>query len=300
MRMNNFVSKVFLTVLLILTAFSAGIDIFAQENYQAEIEKWRINVESELKSDNGWLTLTGLFWLKEGKNTVGSATGNDVVLPSSAASQVGIIEFRQDAASLTVNKDVAVLADGKPVRSVTLNYDSAGGKPTVVQIGEVSFTLIKREERYAIRVRDKNSPTRRKFTKLDWFPINESYRITADFESYDAPKEIEIPNVLGGVFKMKSPGLLKFTLGGKEYSLEPVEEGEKLFIIFNDLTSRTTTYQAGRFLYSAKAENGNVILDFNQAHNPPCAFTEFATCPLPPPQNRLKVEIEAGEKRYDH
>lgn len=124
--------------------------------------------------------------------------------------------------------------------------------------------------------------------------------MTADFEAYDTPKEIEIPNVLGGTFKMKSPGVLKFKLGGKNYSLEPVEEGDEYFIIFSDLTSRTTTYQPGRFLYSAKAENGKVVLDFNQAYNPPCAFTEYATCPLPPAQNRLKTEIKAGEMRYDH
>ena len=281
--------------LIILTNFN----IFAQSDYQSGIQKWREKKESDLKSDNGWLTLTNLAWLKEGENTIGSAANNNIVLPKSTAPQIGIIEFKQGKANLSINEGVDALGDGQKISSIELKSD-AEGKPTLVQLGEVSFTLIKREDRYGIRVRDKNSPNRAKFTNLHWFPVDESYRVTADFEAYLAPKEIEIPNVLGGTFKMKTPGLLKFKLGGKDYSLEPVEEGDEYFIIFNDLTSRTTTYQPGRFLYSAKAENGKVVLDFNQAYNPPCAFTEYATCPLPPAQNRLKTEIKAGEMRYDH
>lgn len=283
------------TTLLILASFN----LFAQSDYQSRIQKWREKTENDLKADNGWLTLTNLAWLKEGVNTVGSKAGSDIKLPDSTAPEVGRIDFEAGSAKLKINPGVKVLGDGQPVREVTLKSD-AEGKPTRVEIGDVSFTLIKREDRYGIRVRDKNSPNRQKFTSLHWFPIDESYLVTADFEAYTTPKEIEIPNVLGGTFKMKSPGLLKFKLGGESYSLEPVEEGDQYFIIFSDLTSRTTTYQPGRFLYSAKAENGKVILDFNKAHNPPCAFTEYATCPLAPAQNRLKTEIKAGEMRYDH
>lgn len=297
--MNKFVLKSIYTVLIALTSFLTVSSIIAQESYQTKIENWREKRENDLKADNSWLTLTNLAWLREGKNTVGSKAGSNVKLPDSITAEVGIIDFKAGAATLSVNTGVSVLADGQETQSVELKSD-AEGKPTLVQIGDVSFTLIKREDRYGIRVRDKNSPNRQKFTNLHWFPVDESYRVTADFEAYDAPKEIEIPNVLGGTFKMKSPGLLKFKFGGKDYSLEPVEEGDKYFIIFNDLTSRTTTYQPGRFLYSKKAENGKVILDFNQAYNPPCAFTEYATCPLPPAQNRLKTEIKAGEMRYDH
>src|SRR5205085_359946 len=138
------------------------------------------------------------------------------------------------------------------------------------------------------------------FKGLHWFPIDDSYKVTAIFEQLDTPKEILIPNVLGSSFKMKSPGTLKFKIGGKAYSLQPVEEGDHLFIIFRDLSSKTETYGAGRFLYADKPVNGRVTLDFNKSENPPCAFTSFATCPLPPPQNRLDVAINAGEKRYDH
>lgn len=296
--MKNSTKYSFFAVVLTLISLTS-FNVFAQSDYQSGIQKWREKKENDLKSDNGWLTLTNLAWLKEGKNTIGSAANNDIVLPNSTAPQIGIIEFKQGKANLSINEGVDVLGDGQKISSIELKSD-AEGKPTLMQIGDVSFTLIKREDRYGIRVRDKNSPNRAKFTNLHWFPVNESYRVTADFEAYETPKEIEIPNVLGGTFKMKSPGLLKFKLGGKEYSLEPVEEGDEYFIIFSDLTSRTTTYQPGRFLYSAKAENGKVVLDFNQAYNPPCAFTEYATCPLPPAQNRLKAEIKAGEMRYDH
>jgi uncharacterized protein len=296
--MKNSTKYRFFTVILTLIIL-ASLNIFAQSDYQAGIQKWREKKENDLKSDNGWLTLTNLAWLKEGINTIGSAANNNIVLPKPTAQQIGIIEFKQGKANLSISEGVDVLGDGRKISSIELKSD-AEGKPTLVQIGEVSFTLIKREDRYGIRVRDVNSLNRAKFTNLHWFPVDESYRVTADFEAYDTPKEIEIPNVLGGTFKMKSPGLLKFRLGGESYSLEPVEEGDEYFIIFSDLTNRTTTYQPGRFLYSAKAKNGKVVLDFNQAYNPPCAFTEYATCPLPPAQNRLKTEIKAGEMRYDH
>lgn len=297
--MKSFNRKEIFVFLTALTVFSTFTNTFAQNDYQKTVKQWREKRENDLKADDGWLTLTNLAWLKEGANTVGSSADSRVKLPDSTAAQIGVIEFKQGAAKFLVNDGVSVFVDGKLIQSIELKSDE-NGKPTLIEIGDVSFTLIKREDRYGIRVRDKTSPTRQKFTGLYWFPVDESYRITADFERYETPKEIEIPNVLGGTFKMKSPGLLKFKINGKTYSLEPVEEGEQLFIIFNDLTSRTLTYQPGRFLYSAKPVGGKVVLDFNEAYNPPCAFTEFATCPLPPAQNRLKAEIKAGELRYDH
>ena len=167
--------------------------------------------------------------------------------------------------------------------------------------GEPDFFLIKREDRFGIRLRDAESEARRNFKGRHWFPIDESSKVTARLEAWPEPKEIMIPNVLGGQFKMKSPGLLKFTVKGKEYSLQPVTEDDKsLFIIFGDGTNRDETYKAGRFLYADMPVNGETVLDFNKAYNPPCAFTPYATCPLPPPQNKLEVEIKAGEKRYDH
>jgi uncharacterized protein (DUF1684 family) len=170
---------------------------------------------------------------------------------------------------------------------------------TVVKVKDLTLTLIKRGERYGIRLRDKNNSSRREFKGLRWFPARESYRVTAKFIPHQQPTELAVPNVLGDVLKMPSPGLLVFKLNGREYSLAPVSEDDgKLFVIFRDLTSGKQTYPSGRFLYADAPVNGQVTLDFNQAVNPPCAFTPYATCPLPPKENRLKVAIAAGEQTY--
>lgn len=269
----------------------------AQTAYVKEVEKWRGDHETELKSEDGWLTVAGLFWLKDGINTIGAGSGFDVRLTENFQGKFGEINFQNGAATLKVEDGVEALNDGKKISTIELASDEKG-KPTVIQTGSQTFYLIKREDRFGIRLKDKSNKERLNFKGLHWFPIDENYKVTAKFEAFDAPKEVLIPNVLGGNFKMQSPGVLKFKLKGKDYSLQPVEEDDKLFIIFRDASSRSETYGAGRFLYAEKPVNGKVVLDFNRAENPPCAFTSFATCPLPPPQNRLDVEIKAGEKRY--
>jgi len=159
--------------------------------------------------------------------------------------------------------------------------------------------VLKRGEKYGLRFKDRNSVARRNFTGLRWYPAKEEYRVTAHFIHYETPREVPIINILGDIEKYNSPGLLRFTLKGQEYTLEPVAVGEKrLFIIFRDLTSNRTTYGAARFLYTDWPVDGQVEVDFNQAVNPPCAFTIYATCPLPTRQNRLNVAIEAGEQIY--
>ena len=297
--MTNIYRKVFAGSFSVFLLFGTLSNLFAQTNYHNEIKQWCEKRDSELKSEDSWLSLAGLFWLKDGINTIGSGSANDIKLPNATAEKVGVVEYKNGVARLSVNQDVRAVSDGNSIKNLDLISDEKG-KPTLVELGDVSFTLIKRENRFGIRVRDKNNINRREFKGLNWFQIDKSYRVEADFEAYKELKDVEIPNVLGGVYKMKSPGLLRFKLKGKQYTFEPVLEDDKLFIIFNDLTAKKTTYQAGRFLDTDKPINGKVILDFNEAYNPPCAFTEFATCPLPPPQNRLKIEIKAGEKRYDH
>ena len=273
----------------------------AQTAYIKEMEKWRSDQESDLKKDDGWLTVAGLFWLKDGVNTVGAGPGFDVRLTDNfKQGKFGEIDFHNGAATLKVESGVEAQSDGKKISTIELVSDEKG-KPTKIQTGSQTFHLIKREDRFGIRLKDKNSDARLAFKGLHWFPIDEGYKVTARFEAFPAPQEVRIPNVLGGNFKMKSPGILKFSLKEKEYSLQPVvEEDDKLFIIFHDASNPTETYTGGRFLYADKPVNGQVVLDFNQAVNPPCAFTHFATCPLPPPQNDLPVAIKAGEKRYDH
>jgi uncharacterized protein len=281
--------------------FVTLISARAQTAYVRGIEKWRSDRETNLKKETGWLTVAGLFWLKEGINTVGAGEKFDVRLTDNfKQGKFGEIDFKNGKAVLKMEKGVEAQSDGKSVSATDLVSDEKG-KPTEIRTGTQTFYLIKREDRFGIRLKDSNSEARRNFKGLHWFPVDESYKVTARLEASQEPKEISVPNVLGGSFKMKSPGVLKFALKGKEYSLQPVlEDDEMLFIIFSDGSNRSETYKSGRFLYAEKPVNGEVILDFNKAENPPCAFTPFATCPLPPPGNSLDLEITAGEKRYDH
>jgi uncharacterized protein (DUF1684 family) len=273
-----------------------------QTEYTKEIEKWRSEREANLKKETGWLTVAGLFWLKEGLNTVGAGEKFDVRLTDNfKQGKFGEIDFKDGKVTLKVEKGVEAQSDGKIISAPVDLVSDEKGKATEIKTGTQTFYLIRREERFGIRLKDSNSEARRNFKGLHWFPVDASYKVGARFEVFPEPKEIMVPNVLGGNFKMKSPGVLKFSLQGKEYSLQPVDEGDgTLFIIFRDKSSEGETYKSGRFLYADKPANGTAVLDFNRAENPPCAFTPFATCPLPPPGNSLEVEIKAGEKRYDH
>jgi uncharacterized protein (DUF1684 family) len=283
-------------------AFGVLVSAQAQTEYTKEIEKWRSEREANLKKETGWLTVAGLFWLKEGINTVGAGEKFDVRLTDNfKQGKFGEIEFKEGKATLKVEKGVEAQGDGKIISAPVDLVSDEKGKATEIKTGTQTFYLIRREERFGIRLKDSNSEARRNFKGLHWFPVDASYKVAARFEVFPEPKEIMVPNVLGGNFKMKSPGMLKFSLRGKEYSLQPVDEGDgTLFIIFRDESSESETYKSGRFLYADKPVNGETVLDFNKAENPPCAFTPYATCPLPPPGNGLEVEIKAGEKRYDH
>ena len=281
-------SIVFLSILLAACA--------APSAYQTEIDNWRSRHEADLRADDGWLTLAGLYWLKDGINTIGQGDGFDVELTQNfKGGKFGEIEFHDGKAVLTVERGVDALADGMQIKAIELRSDDPG-PATKVTTGSQSFYLIKREDKFGIRLKDSESSERQNFDGEHWFPVDPSYRVIGDFKPFDIPQEIDIPNVLGGTFKMKSPGLVRFSLHGKDLTLQPVIEDEKtLFFIFKDATSSKETYGAGRFLYAENPINGQVVLDFNKAENPPCAFTQFATCPLPPPQNRLDIDIKAGE-----
>ncbi|HEY2800977.1 MAG TPA: DUF1684 domain-containing protein [Chthoniobacterales bacterium] len=272
----------------------------AQSDYVKAIEKWRAGEEADLKKPDGWLTLAGLFWLKDGVNTVGAGPQFDVRLTDHfKQGKFGEIDFKNGVATLHVASGVEAQCDGKPVSTLILVSD-AKGKPAEIHTGTETFYLIQREDRFGIRLKDNESKARLTFKGQRWFPIDEGYRVIAHLEAFPEAKELMVPNVLGGHFKMKSPGLLKFALEGKEYSLQPVlEDDGSLFLIFRDQSNLSRTDETGRFLYADKPVNGDAVLDFNKAENPPCAFTPYATCPLAPPGNDLKVAINAGEKRYE-
>jgi uncharacterized protein (DUF1684 family) len=267
------------------------------------LETWRAEREAKLKAEDGWLTVAGLFWLKEGVNTVGTAADNNIVLPTgSAPARAGTFELRAGKTFFHAAAGVSVTANEQPVRDLEVKSDEVK-QPDVLKLNDLTLLLLKRGDRYAIRLKDKNTPTRRAFTGLRWYAGQAAYRVTAQFIPYEQPKEVSLVNIIGDIEKMKSPGYVVFTLNGQELSLEPVTAGrDKLFFIFRDLTSGKTTYKPGRFLYAAApadlSKAGPVVLDFNQAINPPCAFTAFATCPLPPKRNHLAAAVEAGERLY--
>ncbi|HEY0385124.1 MAG TPA: DUF1684 domain-containing protein [Pyrinomonadaceae bacterium] len=279
----------------LLLALLIAINVAGQSAYRRELKNWREEQERELKADDGWLTVAGLYWLKEGPNRVGTAADNDMILPAgSAPGKTATFELTGGVVTLRVAEGAGVTVAGERVRQLVMKPDT-DPPPTIVKINDLTMLVIKRGERYGIRLKDKNSRLRREFKGMRWFPAEASYRVTARFVPHAQPTELAVPNVLGDVIKMESSGTLFFTLNGREYSLEPVSEEGQLFIIFRDLTSGKQSYPAGRFLYADAPVGGQVTLDFNKAVNPPCAFTPYATCPLPPKQNRLRVAIRAGE-----
>lgn len=288
--------------LLFILAGLAGI-LNAQSAATSELQKWRAEREAKLKADDGWLTVAGLFWLREGPNTVGTALENAVVLPpGSAPARAGVFELRAGRTIFQAAEGVTVTVNGQPVRELEVQSDAVK-QPDVLKLNGVTLLLLKRGARYAVRLKDPAARTRSEFTGLRWYPGQPSYRVTAQFIPYKEPKAVSLVNLLGDVEQLYSPGYVTFKLNGQDLSLEPVSSGSnKLFFIFRDLTSGKTTYKPGRFLYAdapaSLTEAGPVLLDFNQAINPPCAFTAYATCPLPPKRNYLSVAIAAGEQLY--
>lgn len=281
----------------VLTAAAAGAA--ADAAYRAEIEAWRVKREARLKADDGWLTVTGLFWLKDGPNLAGSDPASEIRLPATAPGRAGVFVAESGRVAVRLEKGVAATLAGQPVTEAELRPDS----PDVLTLGRVSLLVIERGGRRAIRMRDLDSPARTAFKGLDWFEVDEAYRVVAKVVPQDPPQAVRIVNILGQVVEMPSPGVAVFRLAGRELRLTPVLESpdaDELFFIFRDETSGRDSYGAGRYLYTPLPVNGEVVLDFNKAYSPPCAFTEYATCPLPPLQNRLPLRIEAGERMTVH
>jgi uncharacterized protein (DUF1684 family) len=255
-------------------------------SYVDSIKAWQQHRNDGLRKPDGWLTLVGLFWLNPGDNSIGSASSNSFVLPKAdAPGKIGTLHL--DGAKITFRP-----ADNSTPKE--LSYDD--DKPDVIQAGPVSFYIIKRGDRFAVRAKDSASPVLKNFKGLTFFPVNPELH----FEARLIPdvKKIPVPNVLGTTELEESPGLVKFTYQGTPYSLRPIYEGKTLFFIFADPTNKESTYQAGRMLNTPLPVDGKVDLDFNHSYNPPCTFTPYATCPLPPKENRLPFAVDAGEKRY--
>ncbi|MEP7354111.1 MAG: DUF1684 domain-containing protein [Acidobacteriota bacterium] len=262
-------------------------------DFQRETEQWRADRLARLKAEDGWLTLVGLFWITDGDSRVGSDSSAEVPLPASLPKQVGSITLRKGKAHFKP-------AAGIAIKETDLQPDSVAGHE-VVSLGSVRFYLIERGGRFGIRVKDSNSEARVNFTGINQFPIDESWRIEGTFTP--SPHKVVFDTEVGIKQDGDSPGYVDFERDGQRYRLEPVLEDNELSFVIRDATSGKTTYAASRFVDAELPKGGlvagsKVVLDFNKAYNPPCVFTDYATCPLPTPQNRLRLAITAGEQMY--
>ena len=284
-------------VLILALALLGAVD--APPSYRAEVEKYRRHRLEELTAPGGWLAVQGLFWLHDGANSAGSDPASEIRLPARAPKRLGVFTLKDHAVTFTADAAATVTAAGKPVTS--FSFDPNAGEESAVTSGGLTLFVIRRGDRTGLRMLDPDSVARKTFRGLKYFPLTPAFHVQAKFVPYATPKQVPVPNVLGQIVPMESPGYVEFTLTGQTYHLEPVYETPKhedLFFIFKDLTSRTETYEAGRFLHTPLPSGGTVDLDFNRAYNPPCAFTDFATCPLPVKGNQLPIRIPAGELRH--
>lgn len=270
--------------------------VFIKDDYEKEIMEWRKGRVEELKNENGWLNLAGLFWLKEGENSFGTDISNDIIFPNGKAKPFmgkfvldkGVVTF-----SSLLKKQILINNIGSQEAQL---FPSEENK--VSNFGSLRWFVIKRGQKYGVRLRDLKSEFLQEFKGISYFDIDPSWRVKAKYEK-TVGQTIGILDVTGQTNQLESPGKVTFSRKGKLYSMHAIAEGEQLFFVFGDKTNKISTYGAGRFLYAPMPkESGEIFLDFNKAHNPPCAFTPFATCPLPPEQNMLDLEITAGEMNY--
>lgn len=281
-----------------LMADPETVSALPSESHQQTIEAWRASRHERLVQTDGWLTLVGLEWLKQGENRVGSAADNDIRLAGGPANW-GSVFLGDDQLRFTNTGNDSVRIDNEPLQQVELIPDTEG-KPNVVSSGTLSFYVIFRES-YALRIKDSQAVALQNFKGVENYPINEAWRIEGLFVRAAEGTSLEISNVLGQISESSVFGMFEFKKDGKSYSLLGLgdEDSEDLWFIFADRTSGHGTYGAGRFLYSdGMPENDRLTLDFNKAYNPPCAFNPYSTCPLPPQRNRMDLLVTAGEKDF--
>ncbi|KAA3612002.1 MAG: DUF1684 domain-containing protein [Calditrichaeota bacterium] len=295
MKINKNIATIFLLIVLIL----AGCTPDSQnDNYVNEILKWKHKRDSSLTKPTGWLSVAGLYWLEQGENTFGSDSTNQFIFPAKAPKFMGSFVMDGTTVSVKINDNVDVFVDSSRINKMVLKNDNEKGTH-LLKHGSLSWYVLKRSEKIGIRLRDSEHPNIKSFKGIDHFPIVKEWRIKARLEPFDSIKTIRIANVLGQISDFEWPGTLVFEIDGQTHKLDPIISGKRYWLLFADETSGEETYGAGRFLYTDKVDStGYTYIDFNKSYNPPCVFTPFATCPLPPLQNRLSVRITAGEKNW--
>jgi uncharacterized protein (DUF1684 family) len=298
-KQSAIVSALMVSVILLGASRAHAIEL-AQE--QRAVDEWYQGRLERLIGPNGWITLIGLYWLHEGNNTFGREPKNSLVLDHpSMPTTLGTFVVHRDSVMFTAKPNSVVTHKDQKIKSIAMQSD-ASTEPTVLKSGTLEFFVIERVGKFAVRVRDTEHPARRAFKGIERYPVSVDWVMDAKFEPYVPVRHIDIVNILGMTESMVSPGALVFEKDGRTFRLDAILEApdeKELFIMFADATSARETYGAGRFLYIPLPSNGRAVADFNRSYNPPCAFNDFATCPLPPKQNRLSLRITAGEKKYD-
>jgi uncharacterized protein (DUF1684 family) len=282
-------------LLALPAAFAQGIA--GDPAYAKSVKDWRARAETSLKRDDGWLTLAGRYVLKPGENTFGTGKTNDLVFPA------GLGPAGMGSVFVEPGRVRVKLVEGYTMKSAGGDFTERdmGTNPENrdwVRRGRMAFHIIERDGKYILRLADNENEVRKQFGGRVWYDVDDNYRVMAKFVPYNPPRKIAIVNVLDEISDEPSPGYVEFEIFGRKYTLDVVGEDKGLFIIFKDATAGDTTYGAGRFLYVEEKPAPGVPfrLDLNRAYNPPCAFSEFTTCPLPPKQNILNTRVEAGEK----
>lgn len=279
---------------LLLPMFASAADR-GDTAYRTEIDQFRAKRNESLRKN--WLVLAGLSWLKPGENRVGTAKDNDVVLPKGPA-HAGMFTLNGKDVLFETHDQVLLAIDSRFAKPTKIATDTSGA-PTIISIGSLRLTVIQRDDKLGVRIKDLENPALKGFKGTEWFPTDPKLRVEARWVPQTG-KKLAITNVLGQVDQIEVPGEAVFTVNGKELHLQPIQEDpDHLFFIFSDAT-KGETYPGGRFLDTDMPKDGKVVLDFNKAYSPPCAFTPYATCPLAPKENRLPVRIEAGEKYSGH
>ena len=282
---------------LLLAVLLGAPALAADADWKKADAEWRARAEQGLRKDNGWLTLAGRYVMKPGANTFGTAKDNDIVFPEGLGPEhMGTVNVDVGKVTVKLMPGVLMEQDGIPMDEKVMGTDPENRD--WVRIGRASFHVIEREGRYILRLADRESEVRKRFQGRVWYDVKDAYRVKAKFVPYDPPRRISIVNVIDEVSDEPSPGYVEFRLHGRTQRLDAVGDDEGLFFVLRDATAGKTTYPSGRFLYVERkpAPGETFMLDLNRIYNPPCAFSEYTTCPLPPKQNVLKAKIEAGEK----
>ncbi len=272
----------------------------ANEEYHNSVNKWRQEVDNNLRRENGWLALAGLFWLRRGTNVIGSDPTADILLPKRAPQRLGTFEFDGNNVTLNVESDTHLEVNGVATKHALLDADQED-VPSFITFNDMRMVVVRRSKGVGIRVWDNLREERRIFPSRQWYPIKDEYRVPATYTRFETPKIVKMPDILGAILDEPMQGFVSFELNGKQHELI-VEElpDRRLFIQFMDLTNGNPTYPSGRYHYTDAHENGELYIDFNKAYSPPCAFTEYATCTFPPQENHLGVAVEAGEIFPEH